>query len=188
MMVEENPSKLREELHNFVVSYYQYQYGVEDGMLKIQKAYGGKPYVVINDRIVNRNFNISHTSGAGVVVFSDFSIGIDIEKIDDVNLKIAQRFFVENEQRYIFEVEDGSEQRKRFFEIWTKKEAYWKCDGRGLVGGIQNVNVLEKKYAYQQIEICESQYAMAVYIKQTVAALDSILDSSSIYRIDELSK
>jgi phosphopantetheinyl transferase len=32
-------------------------------MIRIQKEYGGKLYVVVNDRIVNPNFNISHTGG-----------------------------------------------------------------------------------------------------------------------------
>jgi phosphopantetheinyl transferase len=63
MMVKDNLSKLRRELHNFIISYYQYCYSVGDGMIRIQKEYGGKLYVVVNDRIVNPNFNISHTGG-----------------------------------------------------------------------------------------------------------------------------
>lgn len=68
----------------------------------------------------------------------NFKIGADIEyvgsKDDPKRLKrISERFFSEDERKYI-----GDFERERFFEVWTKKESYFKMLGigiSGLVGG-----------------------------------------------------
>lgn len=59
--------------------------------------------------------------------------------------------------------EGETEYRKRFYEIWTKKEAYLKWNGTGLAGGLKNLNVLKKRYVFQCIEINGKEYALAVY-------------------------
>ena len=161
MFVEEDSKVLQKKLHECVLSYYIDMYCVTD--IRIEKEPGGKPYVSIGNQVARLNFNISHTSGIGVVAFSECSIGVDIEKIHEPDYRIVRRFFVEPEQRYILDLESEEIRRDRFFEIWTKKEAYLKWKGCGLAGGLKNINVLEKKYAYQQIEISGSRYAMSIY-------------------------
>lgn len=94
----------------------------------------GKPYA----EGLNIHFNISHSGELVACAINDTEIGIDIEKIRKINLKIAKKICLENELNYIF---DGNEidytstnpkHIERFFEIWTGKEAYFKYLGTGI--------------------------------------------------------
>lgn len=69
-------------------------------------------------------FNISHTINALGVAISNKPIGIDIEKVkkEDYELKIANKFFTNNEYRFIEKSKNNT--YRRFYEIWTKKESY----------------------------------------------------------------
>ena len=163
MFVEEDSKVLQEKLHEIVLIYYKIQYCVNDNDLRIEKEHGGKPYVSIYNQVTNLKFNISHTSGAGIVVFSECNIGVDIEKIQKPDYRIVHRFFIEPEKRYILGGKSDEIRRNRFFEIWTKKEAYLKCKGCGLAGGLKNVNVLKERYVYRQIEIAGIEYAISIF-------------------------
>lgn len=97
----------------------------------------GKPYA----KDLNVEFNISHSADIVVCVVDDNPVGVDIEKIRSVDLNTAKRIFKEEEIQYIFgcapDVEDYNHYisdavLQRFFEIWTKKEAYGKFLGVGI--------------------------------------------------------
>ena len=74
---------------------------------------------------------------------SDREIGIDIEKKREIRLDAAKRFACESELEYI-----GSS-TERFFEIWTLKEAYFKCIGTGLGADIKNVSFKKTNSGYE---------------------------------------
>lgn len=80
------------------------------------------------------HFSISHSGDMVVCAVSDKEIGIDIEKIKPYNLRAAEKFAAPSELDYISSCENG------FFEIWTLKEAYFKCIGTGLGADIKNVS------------------------------------------------
>ena len=97
----------------------------------------GKPFVMD----LSIEFNISHSKDMVVCAISDAPIGIDIEKIRPKNLKISKRFLSSDELLYIFgklpteedfAVSEDVSVLTRFYECWTKKEAYGKCTGEGL--------------------------------------------------------
>ena len=76
-----------------------------------------------------------------VCVVNDNPVGVDIEKIRHVDLNTAKRIFSDEEIGYIFGSVPGIEDYRhylndavlqRFFELWTKKEAYGKLVGMGL--------------------------------------------------------
>lgn len=80
-------------------------------------------------------FNLSHTDGlVACLVAAERDIGVDVEKITRSQvggIEIAESHFS------TAEVEDlrslpASEQRDRFFDYWTLKEAYIKARGLGL--------------------------------------------------------
>lgn len=102
--------------------------------IEILRTESGKPY--INDDIF---FNISHSEGVVAIVFSENEIGVDTEKIRPVDYRIAEKFYTENEKRYIMSAKNEDEKLLRFFEIWTLKESYLKCTGDGLPGGLKSV-------------------------------------------------
>ncbi len=88
----------------------------------------GKPYI---REVDNFNFNLSHSGDWVVCAVNNVTIGIDIEKIHDVDLNLSARFFSEEEHSYLVSLEN-TKRREAFFDFWTLKESYIKADGRGL--------------------------------------------------------
>lgn len=97
----------------------------------------GKPFA----KDIPIEFNISHSGNMVVCAVSDSPIGIDIEQIRPVDLSVAKRICTENELIYIFgknpetsefKISYDKEILRRFFKIWTIKEAYAKNIGTGI--------------------------------------------------------
>ena len=111
--------------------------GVPKESIVFETTAHGKPYA----KDLNVEFNIGHSADMVVCIVDDNPVGVDIEKIRPVDLNTAKRIFSEEEIRYIFgcipDVEDYNHYLndtvlQRFFELWTKKEAYGKLVGTGL--------------------------------------------------------
>lgn len=103
--------------------------GVDPSNIRFGVSEKGKPYAAD----LNVHFNVSHSAGIVVCAVSDKEIGIDIEKIKPINPEAAKKFACPDEIDYIVSHENG------FFEIWTLKEAYFKCIGSGLGSNIKSV-------------------------------------------------
>lgn len=97
----------------------------------------GKPFA----KDIPIEFNISHSGNMVVCAISDTPVGIDIEQIRPVDLSVAKRICTENELIYIFgkkpetlefKISSDKEILRRFFKIWTTKEAYAKNIGAGI--------------------------------------------------------
>lgn len=117
---------------------------------KLKLGYGkyGKPYF---SEFPEYHFSVSHTDKKIVYAHSDKPLGIDIEEISSFKssyLSIAKKYFTSDECRYIFESND---KEKRFFEIWTSKEAFVKCTGEGLYRSLNSFNVLSLPSDYRYI-------------------------------------
>lgn len=83
-------------------------------------------------------FNISHTEGLVAVVMSGSAeIGIDVERIQTVDISEFKTVFSEEEYRNI--VSDTA----LFFDYWVKKEAILKAKGVGMSFDPAKVNVVE---------------------------------------------
>jgi 4'-phosphopantetheinyl transferase len=97
----------------------------------LQFAYGefGKPSI---DPAHGVFFNVSHTTGLGLVALSsDVDVGVDVERlrlIDD-HIELAKSVFSAVEQRDLALASDPS---LAFLRGWTRKEAYAKARGGGL--------------------------------------------------------
>lgn len=95
----------------------------------------GKPYL---KEYPDFHFNISHSDDLVAVAFSNTPVGVDIEKLRDVNLKIAKRYFAEDEKQFVKDSES-------FFYVWTRKEALLKQTGEGIRKELSSFSVLENK-------------------------------------------
>ena len=102
------------------------EFNIDAKDLRFRTGKSGKPYV----ENVKVEFSISHSGNIAVCAISDKPVGVDVEFIRDVNVNVAKRLFTLDEQNYVFEKWALSKQR--FFEIWTRKEAYVKMLGRGI--------------------------------------------------------
>jgi len=87
-------------------------------------------------------FNLSHTRGlvaCGVTRACD--IGVDVEHVDRrvELLGVARHVFSPREVAGLESLE-GDDQRQRFFDLWTLKEAYVKAIGKGLAGPLRSIS------------------------------------------------
>ena len=105
---------------------------IEDYKLKYNEY--GKPYLVGN----NYYFNISHSKDYAICVIADDEIGCDIEYIRDFNIKIAQRYF--NNEEYEDILIDNS--KDKFYRYWTLKESFIKNVGLGLSLSLNSFRII----------------------------------------------
>lgn len=103
--------------------------GISLDSIVFDKNKNGKPFAV-NSGVF---FSVSHCVDTVVCAISENEIGIDTEKIRSIRLRIAEKFATEAELEYI------GDDVNRFFEIWTLKEAFFKCKGTGLGSDIKSV-------------------------------------------------
>lgn len=123
--------------------------------LTIERNDYGKPYF---KNFPNIHFNISHTKGAVAIVISSEPIGIDIEGIGKAHLGIINRFFTEREKDYI--MRDDID--RRFFEVWTRKEAYTKYLGKGLYIPLRSFDVFTDLIYNMSIVKTINNYLLAI--------------------------
>lgn len=89
----------------------------------------GKPFV---QNFSDFHFNISHSGEWVVCATANSNVGIDIERVADIEaLKLANEFFSE-EEFYDLSNMNFDEQINYFFDLWTLKESYIKTIGKGL--------------------------------------------------------
>ncbi|WP_269468907.1 4'-phosphopantetheinyl transferase family protein [Paenibacillus sp. JZ16] len=93
----------------------------------IRNAYG-KPFLKEHD---NLHFNISHSGHWIVCAVSSTPVGIDVEKMEAIDMDIAKRYFHITEFNALLDC-DPSVRLSRFFDLWTLKESYIKAVGKGL--------------------------------------------------------
>lgn len=132
--------------------------GIKEEKIVFGVKENGKPFAK-NAAI---QFNISHSADFVACAVSDTPVGIDIEKIDK-NRELPIDFVCgKNEREYILGADSESEIRKRFFEIWTKKEAYSKFTGEG-ISSLKKVNTLEKDFRARCETFFKDGYAVSIY-------------------------
>lgn len=138
--------------------------------MKFQQNKYGKPYLKENE---NLNFNISHSGKYVVCAFDDKPIGIDVEEIKYIEYKeIAEKFFTAEEFQYIVN-EKSTGELNRFYEIWTLKESYIKCCGKGLSIPLKSFSI--KIDSYEDIKVSsDNNYKECVF---------KIFDIGSKYKI-----
>ncbi len=101
----------------------------------------GKPFLRDNPYY----FNISHSEELVAVLISDYECGLDVQHTDAKKssrtlMDIAGRFFTENENNYLQNL-DIKKQKNEFFRIWAIKESYLKYLGTGLSEPLNSFNV-----------------------------------------------
>ncbi len=85
------------------------------------------------------HFNVSHSGEYVLCAVSDTPIGVDIEQIKHFRGGMVARFFTDAEAAYVWgntQVQNESvtdpEVCRRFYRVWTAKEAYTKMTGTGI--------------------------------------------------------
>lgn len=99
----------------------------------VRNAYG-RPSLLGDDFARGLVFNISHTHGALVLGFTQAGdLGVDVEytQREARAVALADRYFSPCEVNQLLSLAPA-QQKARFFDLWTLKEAYIKACGMGL--------------------------------------------------------
>lgn len=114
-------------VRSFISEHYQ----VDNRQISFIYNQYGKPELALN---LPFSFNLSH-SGCWVVCLCSphtaSPVGVDIERIKNVNLDIARRFFTNKEYEDLISRHE-SERVPYFYTLWALKESYIKYTGKGL--------------------------------------------------------
>ncbi|MBQ8893859.1 MAG: 4'-phosphopantetheinyl transferase superfamily protein [Clostridia bacterium] len=104
----------------------------------------GKPYAELP-----LHFSISHSGDWVAVAVDEQPIGIDIEVLRPIDLRITRKVCTEKD---LLHLEKGDPQL-RFFEIWTAKEAYFKRLGTGITD-LKGISYTDLKVQHFYEENC----------------------------------
>lgn len=113
--------------HLLLVKSLEAETGLTGTHMRIEPAEKGKPVVAGYPGI---HFNLSHSGDMVVCAVDSFPIGVDVEKIREIDPDVAQSCFTTSEQTYL--TEQPRMFLERFYQLWTLKESYLKALGTGL--------------------------------------------------------
>jgi 4'-phosphopantetheinyl transferase len=111
--------------------------------LCFEKNEHGKPSLA-GEHAGSLSFNISHSGTVGLFAVSRQRVlGIDIERHDTEldYARLSRRLFSPAEAAALASIDDAKERVKAFFRCWTRKEAYIKAQGKGMVLGLRSFDV-----------------------------------------------
>lgn len=155
------------------------------------KGVNGKPE--INNPFSNIKFNYSHSGDWVVCAVSEVPVGIDVERIKDIDMAIAERFFSMREYEDLMKLE-MDKQLKYFYDLWTLKESYVKWDGRGLSISLQDFsfkikadNIIEFQSEKENNNCFFKQYLIDTEYKLSVCTSEeAFCDEVDVLKLDEL--
>jgi 4'-phosphopantetheinyl transferase len=104
----------------------------------------GKPRI---ENLPEVHFNISHSGHYVVCAVAPTEMGIDVERVRKVNLRVAERFFSPSEIHDL--MQRGETERMHYFiSLWTIKESYLKAVGRGLTQNLNSFTIIRSGNSY----------------------------------------
>lgn len=112
----------------FIRNYLWEKFSIRNDRIEYNLTKYGKPVINLGFPF---SFNISHSGDWVICIIDDQDVGVDIEKIEKIDLDIAKRFYSPNEYEDLM-LQPESQRNRYFFDLWTLKESYIKCIGRGL--------------------------------------------------------
>ncbi|MGE5403670.1 MAG: 4'-phosphopantetheinyl transferase family protein [Candidatus Saccharibacteria bacterium] len=102
--------------------------GLRNSQIVFGKSRFGKPYL---KGCQDFRFSLSHSGDWVVCSIGREENGVDVEHVQPINLKIAQRFFTKHEYDAILQ-KPLTDRSRAFYKLWTLKESYVKAIGTGL--------------------------------------------------------
>ena len=129
--------------------------GLPNERLLFRVNENGKPFLESQQNI---HFNISHGGKYVACAIDDEPVGIDVERIQEMDRGVAERFFAPDEISYVTAPPDET-QAERYIQIWTMKESRLKWEGIGLAKCLSSFSVLDKRedvYYHKVLQNSES--------------------------------
>lgn len=105
------------------------EYGLEERMMEYDNGALGKPFLRYHPELL---FSLSHSGDYAICSIGKEMIGNDIEMLKSGRLKVAERFFAQEEKEWILQADTVQEMEERMFRMWTMKESFLKVTGLGM--------------------------------------------------------
>lgn len=99
----------------------------------------------------------SHSGDFVLCGISKFPIGVDVEKMRPIDLKVSRRFCSETELEICKSEQD-------FFRIWTLKEAYFK-----LYGSVSDIKQIEFYFSEDEVYCSDKKIKAKSFFKNDLA-------------------
>ena len=118
----------------------------EPAQLRFTAGAQGKPHLADEFAGSGMQFNLTHSHELALLAVTRCrAVGIDLEYLHPPSdmLSLAARFFSAAEYATLVGLPEA-QQMPAFFNCWTRKEAYLKATGKGLSGGLSQVQVSMK--------------------------------------------
>lgn len=155
----------------------------------------GKPYILGAE---NCYFNISHSKNRVVCILDVFPVGIDVEKMTDIDIDEVSACLHWGEYRDINALAKD-EKKRYFYRVWTVKEAYLKMRGTGLLRPLSSFYVIGnndnqayiKDFSYSDCDnlTCESielkDYYMLSYVGRSKADMIYMSDDKLLMSVEK---
>ena len=136
-MFRHNADALRCILGEKLIRYaIKKELGLNHNEIVIDTNIYGKPFLV-NDG--GFHFNISHSGKWVVCATGNQPVGIDVEMIVDIDIKIIENILTQQECDYLNKHEN---KLLCLYELWTLKESFLKMLGKGLSIDPKTINVI----------------------------------------------
>ena len=113
----------------------------------------GKPVLKCGGAFISA----SHSEDFVLCGISKFPIGVDVEKMRPIDLKVARRFCSETEL-------ENCKNEQDFFKIWTLKEAYFK-----LYGSVPNIKQIEFSFSADEVYCSDEKIKAKSFFKNDLA-------------------
>lgn len=134
------------------------------------------------------HFNTAHSGNFALCVISDVECGCDIEEIKEYKQRVAERFFTEKEKEYL---ELSNEKEDLFYRLWTLKESYLKCIGKGLSVPLNSFELISKdnniiikdKEDFQFYEFKHDNYRIAFCLNINEKEKEKYVHSTSLVKL-----
>jgi 4'-phosphopantetheinyl transferase len=100
--------------------------------LSFAQGQHGKPFVVVDGAPSPIEFNVSHSSGRGLIAIAPAPVGVDIEFLGrEADFCLVAKGVLTAAEQMALQQRTGAERALLFYRLWTQKEALIKAKGTG---------------------------------------------------------
>ncbi len=137
------------------------QCGIHEEAIRFSVSEHGKPYTTS----AAVQFNISHSGDYVLCALSDSPVGADIEAIRPVEERMIRFVCTEKELAYVLDSTVTQEEKlRRFFRVWTAKEAYFKYCGTGITD-LKGVSIFDEALMSCTKTFYKDNYVASIFEK-----------------------
>lgn len=119
---------------------------VESRAVPLQFTSAGKPIISSGGLHVN----VSHSGNVVAFALAERPVGLDVEAISEAVPWEAMTIAFSPHERARLSRIAGDERRRIFYEIWTRKEALLKADGRGLHDDLPSLETIRSDGSWRR--------------------------------------